>query len=84
MALRRRQTTRETPPPEGKGRVVRSLLLGLGSVVLTVVLVLALIAGTVLFVFGPSAPLVTVPNVVGMASAEGGDPAEGGGGGGAE
>ncbi|MBU0607879.1 MAG: PASTA domain-containing protein [Armatimonadetes bacterium] len=54
--------------PQSRVQAAGSLLVGLGSVILTVMVILGLVAGTVLAVFGPSAPLVTVPDVNGMPS----------------
>jgi len=70
MTARRRRIAQDTAEPANGARVAGSVLIGLGSVALTVVVILALVAGVVLGVFGPSAPLVTVPDVNGMPTEE--------------
>ncbi|MCE5237270.1 PASTA domain-containing protein [bacterium] len=56
--------------PEDRRQVAKSALIGVASVGLTVAVILAIVAGAVLVVFGPSAPIVTVPDVRGMATEE--------------
>jgi beta-lactam-binding protein with PASTA domain len=68
MAVRRTEETREAPVT--RAQAVRSLLMGVGSVALTGVLILTLVATVVLAVFGPAAPLVTVPEVAGQPQQE--------------
>lgn len=57
----------ETP---SRAELLRSLACGVGSVILTVVVILIMIAGTMLAVFGPASPLVTVPDVAGKSQQE--------------
>lgn len=60
--FRRRRPTPETD----QYPLLPSLLIGLGSVGVAILVILALVATLMLLTFGPAQPLVTIPNVLGM------------------
>jgi hypothetical protein len=69
MALRRkRPSAREWLKEPFSLGGLRQAALGLGSVLLTVALIVTVVAALMLYEFGAAEPLVTVPDVVGMPS----------------
>lgn len=70
MAARRISQPQTPPEPATPGQFLGATAIGLGSIILTLALVAALVGGAMLAAFGPQAPIVTVPDVVGMASDE--------------
>lgn len=69
LALNRRsQPARQDDEAPAPQSVPVAIFSGLLSLALTILVVLAIVAGTMLLAFGPAAPLVTVPEVVGKPS----------------